>query len=306
MKTKIVLGVFLLALGCDSSSKDKTTTPAPGTTANWGNGKGDVANDVPEEGAPEAARSFTVDDAGNVYLLDTLNTRIVVFKQGKADTPVPLPEGVYDDLALMPDGGFALLDIEKGLVKYVDSSGAARGQTLLDPLGVPAAQVTALDVSDGVWTEVDGEYLVKVAGTDGSAAQPEATPATLRLADYHFSLDRISSQRVSLFRSPASGGARTELATVDFGKEALEWGLFRGPSDDTLRVLARVASTPGELAESVVAITLSTDGSEKSRREVPGSESEEECFRWARSAPNGTLYLMRFTASGVRVQEVAP
>jgi hypothetical protein len=126
------------------------------------------------------------------------------------------------------------------------------------------------------------------------------------LSDFHYSLQRKTSQLTTLYRSPAAGGARQAMGQVDFGQSALEWRLFASPQPDTLFVLARIAKTPGEAGESVLFIQLSTDGTEKSRKELPGNEGVEESFRWARSAPNGKLYWMRFTTSGVRVEEVTP
>lgn len=305
MRTKAALGLLFLAFACDSSTAPKPKPSAP-AVANWGGGKGDVGNEIPEEGAPTSVRSFAVDDAGSVYLLDALNTRIAGYVKGKATDPVALPAGRFDDIALLPAGGFALLDNEKGAIKYLDASGGSLGETALQPLGVPAARVTALEVSDAVWVEVDGEYSVKVADTEGKTIAPESAPATLLLSDFHYSLQRKTSQLTTLYRSPAEGGPRTALGQVDFGQSALEWRLFQSPKPDELWVLARVAKTEGEAGESVLFIQVGTDGVEKSRKELAGNEGVEESFRWARSAPNGKLYWMRFTESGVRVEEVTP
>ena len=306
MNSKILLGLLFLALGCNSSSDPKQAKPQAPATANWGGGKGDVAHDIPEEGAPTSVRSFAVDDAGSVYLLDALNARIAVYIKGKAAAPVALPDGRFDDIALLPGGGFALLNNAKNVITYLDADGGPLGETVLEPLGVPASRVTALEVNDAVWVEVDGEYSVKVASTDGKTVAPEAAPATLLLSDFHYSLERKTSQLTTLYRSPASGGARSAIGQVDFGQSALEWRLFAAETPDELWVLARVAKTPGEAGESVLFINLSTDGTEKSRKELAGNEGVEESFRWARSAPNGKLYWMRFTESGVRVEEVLP
>ncbi len=305
MKNRAVLSLLVLVLGCDSSSTPDPKPIAP-AVANWGSGKGDVARDVPDEGAPESVRSFAVDDAGSVYLLDTLNSRIAVYKSGIASAPVPLPKGLFDDIALLPSGGYALLDNAKRVITYLDAEGTITGDTPLQPLGVPASRVTALDVTDAVWVEVDGEYSVKVASSEGKTTAPEAAPATLLLKDFHYSLQRKTSELTTLYRSPAAGGARKALGQVDFGQSAFEWRLFASDDADELRVLARVGKSPGEAGETVLHITLGTDGVEKSRDKLSGNDGVEEAFRFARSAPNGKLYWMRFTPNGVRVEEVKP
>lgn len=81
---------------------------------------------TPQEANPEGPMSLAVSHAGEIYVLDQLNSRIQVFKDGRWLCSIPIPGETYCDLEIMPDGRLALLDnLVRQEVIMINSRGQA-------------------------------------------------------------------------------------------------------------------------------------------------------------------------------------
>ena len=304
MRYGIVFGLWLALAGCDSASDETKAAPA----VPWGTAAGQVGRVVPDEGAPEAARSFAVDESGTAYLLDRVNRRVQVVRGGKVSQSIALPERPFEDIELTQDG-FALLDpfVSRSVV-LTTRDGSVVSERQLEPLGVSANRVTALSVeASGIWVEVDGSYRVRVADAAGKPAEIEANPGTLVIGDQVYGLDGSPAGALTLSRRPKSGGAKTALGELALGASAVEWRLLGNPDGTRLYVAARHAkSSEPSAAETILLVTLDANGKELARREIAGSSSVEESFRWVKLGADGKLHFLTVSASGVTLREVKP
>jgi hypothetical protein len=111
-------------------------------TAQWGGDAGlGIAGgkDSPVRGPTSAA----LDPLGNVWILDNLQNRLVGFdRKGMQIGVVPLSPGHRDDLAIGPDGSFALLSLHIRQIEVLDRDGRPRGHLKLSPLLAPIGRIS--------------------------------------------------------------------------------------------------------------------------------------------------------------------
>jgi hypothetical protein len=110
-------------------------------TARWG---GDAGPGI--EGGKESAvrgpTSVALDPLGNVWILDNLNNRLAGFDQkGNRHKEVRLTPGHRDDLAVGPDGSFALLSLHLHRIEVLDRDGGPLGFMKLSPLLSPPGRI---------------------------------------------------------------------------------------------------------------------------------------------------------------------
>ncbi|MBX3125663.1 MAG: hypothetical protein KF718_03065 [Polyangiaceae bacterium] len=297
----------LLLASCNSASDpERRPIPSPG----WGAGNGQIARDVPDEGAPIGARSFVVGADGRVHILDQVSARVVRFEGSSAKGAVKLPARPFEDLALLEGGGYALLDpFASRAVVFVDAQGSEQSKIELSPLGVEPGRVTALDADEsGVWVEVDGSYRVRIGDATGAVAPPQAEPGTARAGQWLYEATRSPGGPVTVARRPAAGGPKANLASVALSSAPIDFRLLASQQAPELYLAVRFGvSTDVGGAESITLVVLHAEtGAELRRRELGGSSSVEESFRWVRLSPSGSLRWLTVDAKGVQVREVAP
>jgi len=123
------------------------STPAAGEPellflAEWG---GDAGPEVAiGEGAPvRGPTSVALDPPGNVWILDNLNNRLAGYDQkGARIGEVALTPGHRDDLAIGPDGSFALLSMHLSRIEVLDRDGRPQGFLKLSPLLAPFGRIS--------------------------------------------------------------------------------------------------------------------------------------------------------------------
>lgn len=140
----------------------------------------------PPEAAPEYPESFALSRDEEVYILDTANKRIQVFKKGKRIKTIKTPsEGFFEDIALTPDGKIVLLDNSvKESVYIIDSNGKILSIIpLVGELISYAPETTEVKVIEsgkwaGIWVEIELNS-VKIANLNGSKTSRVAVPGKI-------------------------------------------------------------------------------------------------------------------------------
>jgi hypothetical protein len=87
--------------------------------------------------------SVALDPLGDVWILDNLNNRLVGFgEKGERIGEILLTPGHRDDLAIGPDGSFALLSMHLGRIEVFDRDGRPQGIMKLSPLLAPVGRIS--------------------------------------------------------------------------------------------------------------------------------------------------------------------
>ena len=80
--------------------------------AKIGSGPNEIGAITPSEANPEGPMSFTLSKDGNIYILDQINHRIQIFKDGKWIKSIPIPKDIFldfKDIEVTPENKIVLL-----------------------------------------------------------------------------------------------------------------------------------------------------------------------------------------------------
>jgi len=110
-------------------------------TARWGGDAG-LGIEGGKESPARGPTSVALDPLGNVWILDNLNDRLVGYdEKGSPAGEVLLSPGHRDDLAVGPDGSFALLSMHLSQIEVLDRDGRPLGFLKLSPLLAPFGRI---------------------------------------------------------------------------------------------------------------------------------------------------------------------
>jgi hypothetical protein len=132
----------------------------------WGSGGAMLGRVDGNESASYGPMSFALSSAGDLYILDQVNLRILkIYADGSAGGEIGLPAPGCEDIAVAADGSIVLLSRTAGKALFVldPATGHSRSVPIEGP-GIPeGGLVTAMAVEDdGVWLEVLHEVMVRV------------------------------------------------------------------------------------------------------------------------------------------------
>lgn len=286
--------------------------------APWGDQAGALGKSQPSEAAAEGPKSFAVDRAGRLYVLDQINGRISIFPPGGGEpTIMPLSSGRFEDIDVDEQGNPVLLDRSgDGTVAMLDASGNVKAEVGLLGEGVTeAGGVTSLHVrKDGVWVEYEHTDLVRVADASGAAQRTRATLPGRPTSDGALALraqlapDRrkalVFSQSVAAPDSAASLLAEIAFETPIATITALETD-SRGRVYLAAHLLRESEQAPGEIVEeSQVLVVLSAGGGELGRIGLATPHGWLEQFRPIRIGPDGAIYHLYATDEGAFMERV--
>ncbi len=133
----------------------------------WGSGGAMVGRKDGDESNPEGPMSFTVSPAGEVYILDQVNFRVVKFHaDGFPASEVALPADTFNDIEVVDGKTIAVLDrlVRLSVLLIDEESGKIVGEHPVTGKGIPqGGGITAMFADeDGVWLEYDNAYVVRV------------------------------------------------------------------------------------------------------------------------------------------------
>ncbi len=92
--------------------------------AKFGSGPNDIGIVTPSEANPEGPMSFAPSAKGEIYILDQINSRIQVFKDGKRIKTISIPFRTFVDVDILPNGKIILLDnLVKKALYFLEPNG---------------------------------------------------------------------------------------------------------------------------------------------------------------------------------------
>ncbi|MBK7857677.1 MAG: hypothetical protein IPJ65_03405 [Archangiaceae bacterium] len=281
---------------------------APGVVATfgWGNGPGKLGRNRPEEANPEGPMSVTRDRAGNTWVLDQVNGRLVKLDQsGKAAGELPLTVQTPQDVAFTKDGTAAVLD------RLVDSAVALMGP---DGKQVGELKVLGKGIEEGgaitgVFTDGDDVYverehgdLVKLGDSKGKSdeARPEVPgrPSRDGLSYLSAGMADPTSGRVAVTSIDRASKAHRFTREVPFGAPIARLMLLDTDLSGVIYLGAEVVRpvAGSEEGQPLLAILCldPLDGRPIGRAVLPANVDADETFRELTVLDEGgVMYLYR-------------
>lgn len=301
----------------EKSTQPSTFTKKPTTstvvTTEWGAQVGKLGRNIPEEGLPEGPKSFAVDAAGTLHVLDQENGRIQKFAQGKSAGVADLPPRPLDDIELDGSNGYAVLDVhEQPAVVFLDAAGLPKSEVTLNGSEIPEPSlVTALVRGpNGFYVEVADEYLVHVTDSTGAAVAQTVVPGQVLKGSSAFKIDSVDSTHLSIFQIATPDVEPVALTNLAFPEHVGARTLFAAASDGGFLVAVKTSpeqtdpeSTP---AESHSLVSLDANGTEQHRVPLPTGDGVTDMFRSVKRGEDGNVYVMTATELGVEIVKVSP
>ncbi len=315
----LALAVTLLSSACSKSEgggqRPSAHQPSVETVVrtDFGKADGQLGKSSPDQGLPEGPRSFVVDSKSNIYVLDRLNTRIQSFSSGKPAGSVTIADRPFDDIELDGHGGFVLLDAhaEPALV-FVDQSGNTTGEVSLlnDQIAEPSLVTGIVRAGDGFYVEVEDDFLVRIADTDGKAVEATVVPGQALDGTTAFKVDADDSKHLALYRIPLPDGDPSELGSVAFTEEVAERTLFAPGLTGGLLLATRLAGAQSDpeapVAEKHTLVVIDPSGVERERVDLPPGDGVLDLFRPVRRGEDGAVYVMSTSPNGLEIAKVVP
>lgn len=155
-----------------------------------GSGSNQIGVVTPLEANPEGPMSFAVGKDGEIYILDQLNLRIQIFRDGNrvGSIPIRVDKGMhFKDMDLVPDGRIVLLansyvkGHEKSNLLLVDSHGKILHAFPLGDLEwVGEIQIVTEGRLAGIWVGLEGRS-ARIASLDGKGTERIFVPGKVSL-----------------------------------------------------------------------------------------------------------------------------
>lgn len=283
-------------------------------TFGWGSGEGDLGRHRPGEGNPEAPMSVTTDPAGNTWVLDQVNQRLVKLdRSGKRQGTVPLPVQAAQDVAVAQDGTVAVMDrLVDRSVALVGPDGKPLGELRLEGKGLPEGGGVTGVFTDGdkVFAEREHGDLVTLGTTKG-VSDPErgetpGRPSRDGTSYLTAGLTNAEAGQVAVTVVERAGFAHRFTRQYSLGSPLLAITLLDSDRSGVI-YLGLLGQTPQSTPEvprfGITVLCLDPlDGRPLGRATLPANESADETFREL-TVPDegGVLYLHR-TEQGAQLE----
>lgn len=162
-----------------------------------------------DESMPEAPMSIAISANGErVAVLDQVNARIQVFDQGTPSYQIPLESETADDILLLADERYAVIDRVADRLEIVSKSGERLLATSLTGDGVSEAGAiwNSFARTDGIWLAA-GKLFVRIVDGDGAVLERRTLRTGLPSVDgaWLYTVRTLQDRSVEIVRRAAQG-----------------------------------------------------------------------------------------------------
>ncbi|GAB6184177.1 hypothetical protein [Thermodesulfovibrio hydrogeniphilus] len=275
--------------------------------AKFGSGPNDIGIVTPPEANPEGPMSFDLGAKGEIYILDQINSRIQVFKEGKRVRTIPIPFRTFMDIDVLPNGKIVLLDNQvKKAVYFLEPDGKVINHIPLEGENVSyAPEVTGIysihsgDMA-GVWLNL-GVRSVRIASLEGKPFSERINvPGILTPDGKHLmSANRIGDITAIIYYSQEKFSIMKQY-TVEFDMYV---DYLLGIWSDCSGRIYLGAMLIEEPKSSKLIVVLTSEGNELGRVELFLQKMPHEIYQPIRVSPEGDIYQMTCDKKGVFIRK---
>ncbi len=279
--------------------------------AGWGAGPGKFGRKRAAESSPEGPMALSVASDGSIVIIDQVNRRIERYRDGHSTSTTPIGGDTVQDLALGPEGRMVLLDrfVDRGIQVY-----GPDGKLLND---VPLSGKTELGSLTGVFADEHGIYVEREHGmvqrvadangnrTSGDRELPGRPSRDGQLVIAAAMLERQSGQfQIRAF--DRAKGTQVWDRVIQLPTPILHLVMLDSDKHGRIYVAAVTAleepTPPYRLTdESLFAVQVGRDGTERGRLKLPPLHGSDESFRPVTVDDAGNLYVMQSSETGLTV-----
>jgi hypothetical protein len=283
----------------------------------WGAGKGQLGRHRPKEGNPEGPMSLTLDKAGNSFVLDQVNGRVVKLDaHGNPIGTQQLTVQAAQDMAVAKNGNLLVMDrlVDK-TVAVMGADGKSLGELPVGGRGVPdTGKLTGVFVDgDNVYVEREHGDLVRIGDTGGKADpnRPEipGRPTRDGLSYISAQISDGAHGRVAVTEIDRASGDHRFTRDVPLGMPVLMIALLDTDLQGII-YLATVGERPGPTSASPAIAVLDLlcldplDGRPLGRAETAANTSADETFREMTVQDNGGVVYLYRTEAGAELRRL--
>lgn len=272
-----------------------------------GSGPHELGAITPEEANPEGPMSFVVSASGEIYVLDQVNSRVQVFKDGRRVKTIPIPGAVFSDLELLPGGLVALLDnvVDRVIVIVEESGRVIRKISLAqEEIPEPGAITGIYFRPEGKWTgllaQMDSRSILLAGPDGGPLAELMNFPGLLDWSGQRLlKVEMEGEKKASVFRSDESfqNWKRYE-ATF-----RLPLGRIYGVWEDKFENIYLAANIFDDKKEVNEVIIFDPGGRELARIQLFVSGAPHEINNPVRVTPEGVIYQLAIDGQEVVIRK---
>lgn len=314
----IFICVFSFLNGAESSNLKKDLIKVEEKEilrAQFGSGSDQIGVLTPSEANPEGPMSFALGKDEEIYILDQINSRIQVFKDGKKINSIRLKKDIrFKDIALTPDNKIVLLESfygtgrEKTSIHILDSNGKTINVIPLeDGSLIPnSGEVVGIHLVNegkfsGIWADL-WERSVRVASLKGESVQRWGVPGKLSLNGRRvFYAKRLGDITAVIFLSEKDSLSRWEPEIMVYFENFLDQflGIW---VDQKERIYFGVLLEKNKSLIPVMVI-FSPEGKELGRLKLFDQKMPHEVWKSIRVSPEGNIFQMALDEKGVFVRK---
>ncbi len=283
--------------------------------AQFGSGSDQIGALTPSEANPEGPMSFALGKDEEIYILDQINSRIQVFKDGKRINSIRLKKDIrYKDIALTPDNKIILLEssfetgYEKTSIHILDSNGKTinvirleDGSLLPNSGEVRGIQIVNEGKFSGIWADLC-ERSVRVASLKGESVQRWGLPGKLSLNGRRvFYAKRLGDITAVIYLSEKDSLSRWEPEIMVYFENFLDQ--FLGIWVDQKERIYFGVLLEKDKSLIPIMVIFSPEGKELGRLKLFVQKMPHEIWQSIRVSPEGNIFQMGLDEKGVFIRK---